>query len=48
MSYLEPLFIAYDDKIEKTEATLDIVYDDMQEMSKKSNAIIEENEYLRK
>ena len=36
MSYLEPLLLAYDDKMEKLEHLLSKVHEDMKEMDLKS------------
>jgi len=47
LQYLEPLLLSYDDKLEKMEHTLNMVYEDMQELDRKSEAIVEENIFLR-
>jgi regulator of replication initiation timing len=48
MTYLEPLLIAYDDKLDKLEYSLKTLYEDMHELEKKSEGIVEENNFLRK
>lgn len=39
--------MAYDDKLEKLEAMLATVYDDIKEMDRKSHELVEENVFLR-
>lgn len=45
--YLQPLLLAYDDKLEKMEHTMKTLYEDIQDIEKKSESIVEENNYLR-
>lgn len=47
ISYLEPLLLAYDEKLDKMESMLSTVYEDIKDMEKKSETLIEENAFLR-
>ncbi|EGR32998.1 hypothetical protein IMG5_064530, partial [Ichthyophthirius multifiliis] len=46
LPYLEQLLMAYDEKIEIIELSLQNVYEDFREIQKKSEVIVEENNYL--
>ncbi|KRX02996.1 hypothetical protein PPERSA_03087 [Pseudocohnilembus persalinus] len=48
ISFLEPLFLAYDEKLEQMESLTQNVYEDIKSMERKSEELIEENTYLRK
>lgn len=46
--YLAPLFMAYDDRIQKMDQMIDTLIDDLKELENKTQHLVEDNSYLRK